>query len=322
MTVRRRSNPTFQVIFMLSLRTLGGLSIEGDHPPRTLPVPRRRLLAVLALIAGHDPPGISREKLMAFLWPESDPDHARKNLKQGLYSLRQSLGIPLVTSVSGVLRLDPRLIQVDLWSFEADLGRGNELGAVAAYPGPFLDGFHLSGLDEFEKWMGAERERLARRYRDALRALAERAQTRGEPLAAVAWWRRVMEAEPLCSTAALGFMRSLVAAGELTGSRQHGLAHATKVRAELGGPLAEAVVALAHQLRDDPPSLEPSPAARWPLLPARVGPGIGDSAHSTGRAGLPWHRAPSIPAVPGWVWWVVASFWAVGLLLNARVLSP
>jgi DNA-binding SARP family transcriptional activator len=306
---------------MLSLRTLGGLSIEGDDPPRTLPGPRRRVLALLALIAGH-PPGISREKLMALLWPEIKLDRARSNLKQGLYSLRQSLELPVVNCEDSVLRLDPRFVQVDLWSFEAELACGNELGAVAAYRGPFLEGFQGSGLDEFEKWMGAERERLARRYRDALRALAERAQTRGEPLAAVAWWRRVMEAEPLCSTAALGFMRSLVAAGELTGSRQHGLAHATKVRAELGGPLAEAVVALAHQLRDDPPSLEPSPAARWPLLPARVGPGIGDSAHSTGRAGLPWHRAPSIPAVPGWVWWVVASFWAVGLLLNARVLPP
>ena len=50
---------------MLRLRTLGGLGIERDDQPLPSPGPRRRVLALLALIAGHDPPGISRDKLLA-----------------------------------------------------------------------------------------------------------------------------------------------------------------------------------------------------------------------------------------------------------------
>jgi DNA-binding SARP family transcriptional activator len=300
---------------MLCLRTLGGLSLEGDDPPGTLPGPRRRVLALLALIAGHQP-GISREKLMAMLWPESHIDHARKNLKQGLYSLRQSLGVPLVSCVNGVLRLDPRFVQVDLWSFEAELARGNEPGAVAAYRGPFLDGFQISGLNELEKWMQAERERLARRHREALRVLAERAETSGEPLEALGWWRQLTELEPLGSTAALGLLRTLVAAGEA--DREHALSHAAYLRAELGGPMAETVIALANQLRDDPTSLQPSSAICWPPAQARV---PSASEHSAGRPGISLNRGLSIPAVPAWLWWVVASFWVVGLLLNARGLS-
>src|SRR5215208_6447787 len=143
---------------MLCLRTFGGLGLERSEEPLSSNAPRRRLLALLAVVAGHDPPGISRDKLQTYLWPDSDTSHARNNLKQALYSLRQSLRIPLV-SCAGLIRLDTGLIQIDLWQFRAALARGDAIGAVSTYRGPFLDGFYVSGLDEFERWMEAERQR-------------------------------------------------------------------------------------------------------------------------------------------------------------------
>ena len=73
---------------MLRLKTLGGLSVERSPPPSLSTRPRRRLLALLALMAGHDALGISRDKLLAYLWPESDTSRARSSLKQALSSLR------------------------------------------------------------------------------------------------------------------------------------------------------------------------------------------------------------------------------------------
>jgi DNA-binding SARP family transcriptional activator len=276
---------------MLCLRTLGGLGIERDDQPLPSPGPRRRVLALLALLAGHDPPGISRDKLLAYLWHESDTGHARNNLKQALYSLRQTLGMPLVNCTGGLLRLDPAHITIDHWRFEAALTRGDEAEAAAIYRGTYLDGFYVAGLDELERWMKAERERLARRYMDTLRVLAERADAESNTLAAAIWWRRLTAADPLCSTAALGLMRALATAGDPTAAREHARAHAAYVRAELGGPVAEAVVAFDNRLRSEPVPDEPG--------------------SSTPRAGV------HLKSVPRPVWLAVASLWIIALLLVA-----
>ena len=90
--------------------------------------------------------------------------------------------------IGGLLRLDPARIQVDLWQFDAALARGDEVAAISVYRGPFLDGFYLSGLDEFERWMESQRERAGRRYGTALRILAERAEASDDRVAAVAWF--------------------------------------------------------------------------------------------------------------------------------------
>src|SRR5256885_7170240 len=42
---------------------------------------RRNTLALLALLAAADKNGASRDKLIAFLWPESDTEHGRKDRK-------------------------------------------------------------------------------------------------------------------------------------------------------------------------------------------------------------------------------------------------
>ena len=305
---------------MLRLRTLGGLGIERDDQPLPSPGPRRRVLALLALIAGHDPPGISRDKLLAYLWPEGDTGHARNNLKQALYSLRQTLGTPLVNCTGGLLRLDPAHITIDHWRFEVALARGDEAQAAAIYRGTYLDGFYVAGLDELERWMEAERERLARRYMDTLRVLAERAEAESNTLAAAIWWRRLTAANPLCSTAALGLMRALATAGDPTAAREHARAHAAYVRAELGAPVAEAVVAFANRLRSEPVPDEPgssTPRAPVTLAAQAIDP-VPDRRSTRKVAAV--SRSPArvhLRPVPRPVWLAVASLWIIALLLVA-----
>src|SRR5262245_7021734 len=57
---------------VLRLRTFGGLTLARGSEDLTGAVTQRRRLALLALLAASGPAGMSRDKLLAYLWPESD----------------------------------------------------------------------------------------------------------------------------------------------------------------------------------------------------------------------------------------------------------
>jgi DNA-binding SARP family transcriptional activator len=198
---------------MLHLTTLGALSLEGDLGPVTGAALRRRPLALLAL-ASTNPHGLSRDKALAHLWPESDTAHARNCLKQTLFALRRDIGQEIFLSGGCNLRIDPGKVVVDRWEFERAAERGRLLEAVDLYTGAFLDGFHVGGLVEFEWWVEAERARLANRYQVTLEALKGEAERAGDITGALRWWRRLAEHDTLSSRIALGLIRTLVAVGD------------------------------------------------------------------------------------------------------------
>src|SRR5262245_2130989 len=117
---------------MVGLRTFGGFDVDVAAHSRAAGF-RPRIMALLALLIGHGPRGISRGKLLAYLWPESDTDHARNSLKQALFSLRHAFSDPVVLWGPGVLRLNPVVVEVDLWLFESALVKHQEPEAVSLY---------------------------------------------------------------------------------------------------------------------------------------------------------------------------------------------
>ena len=130
---------------MLALTTFGSLVLHrtGSASPE-LRMQRRRL-ALLAALAAAGGPGLSRDRLLLLLWPESDAEAARNNLKQSVFALRRDLGAEALAGDAHRLWLDPEVWRCDRWEFEAALA-GDEPGkAVAVYAGPFLDGFHVGG---------------------------------------------------------------------------------------------------------------------------------------------------------------------------------
>ncbi len=233
---------------MIRLRVLGGFSLVLDRTGAPAPGLRPRVLALLALLAGHRSEGITRDKLLAYLWPDSDSVHARNSLKQALFSLRHAFDCRLLISGSGFLRLDWSAADVDLWEFESALAAGKETLAVSLYRGPFLDGFYITGLAEFERWVEAKRQRLAHEYSQMLSALAARADHSGDRQSAVTWWRRLAATEPVSAVPALGLMRALLAAGDPTGALDHGRRHAALVESELGAPVSDEIRALMRRL--------------------------------------------------------------------------
>src|SRR5437899_10982450 len=183
----------------LRLRTLGGLAVEGDPRPVLGAATQRRPLALLALLASARERGVSRDKLLGYLWPESGADKARHLLNQALYALRRHLAADDLFLGSSELRLNPAALSADTGEFEEALDRGDPERAATLYAGPFLDGFFLSDAPEFEHWVDAERTRLAARAERALETLAGAATARGDHRASTEWWRRLPGLEPLTS---------------------------------------------------------------------------------------------------------------------------
>jgi DNA-binding SARP family transcriptional activator len=254
---------------MVGLRTFGGFDVDLDGALGRAARLRPRIKALLALLIGYGPRGLSRDKILAYLWPESDTDHARNSLKQALFSLRHAFSGPIVFWPPGLLRLNPQLVEVDRWSFESALANGQEQAAVSFYRGPFLDGFYVSGLAEFERWAELERGRLAAAHADALKILATRAEAAADWGAAVAWWRRLTEAEPFSTSAVLGLMRALESAGDPTAAVEHARRHVARVREELDCQVADEVVSFVRRLvTRRPPVTLRSDRVELPAAPA------------------------------------------------------
>jgi DNA-binding SARP family transcriptional activator len=271
---------------MFRLRTLGSASVDGDAPLAGRSSGRRRL-ALLALLAVARERGISRDKVLAYLWPERDSGHARHALSQILYSLRGELGPDAVIAGVDDLRLNPAVIASDVAEFEEAVERGDHARATKLYAGPFLDGFFISDAPEFEQWAEIERQRLAQTCARALECAAEDASRGGDDRAAVEIWRRRAALDPLNSRVALRLMTALAAAGDAAGAVQHARVHAMLRQQELDAPADAAVAELAEHLRCAPAAVaiaEPS-ERRASFVP--VGPASDPLPAPTAVASLP-----------------------------------
>ena len=246
---------------MLRLTTFGGVGIRGEGAGTAGPAVSRRALALLVLVAAARDTGISRDKALAYLWPESDEERGRNALRQSLHTLRRELQAPDLLLGTDTLRLNPAVITSDLRELEAARAAGKPEVAVACYAGPFLDGFHVGGVPEFERWVEETRSGYAREVATLVAGLARAAGRNGDTAGAVGWWRRLAALEPLNSAVALGLMEALAAAGDRVGALRHGQVHETLVREEFGAAPDPAVRALSDRLRSGgEPSAPPPPA--------------------------------------------------------------
>ena len=249
------------------LRTFGGLSLTGESGPVTGAATQRRKLALLAVLATGGERGVSRDRLLALFWPESDAEHARHALTQSLSALRRELGAENLFLGTADLSLNPAGIESDVAALGTALARAEFERAVALYVGPFLDGVHLDhahASPEFERWVEVERSRLAGLIAEAVERLAIGATERHEHRRAVEWWRRLAALDPYSSQIASGLMRALIAVGDSAGALRQAEIHATLLREELHMEPDEAVLAIVrhiHIVSPPPRDAAPRPQA-------------------------------------------------------------
>ena len=129
---------------------------------------QRRLLAILTIVAASGDQGISRDKLLALLWSEGEPDKSRHALTQSLYHIRKALGVERIFLGGADLRIEPGAHHFRYRRFPTGDSRGRFEDAVAVYRARSSMGFYLNGDPEFDFWVAATRARFARQHTDAL----------------------------------------------------------------------------------------------------------------------------------------------------------
>lgn len=245
---------------MVHLKLFGGASLEGEDEVLTGAPAQRHRVALLALLVTSPSRGLSRDKLMGFLWPGRDTDHARKLLNQSVYVLRRALGDDAILSVADDLRVQTGTLTCDVVAFGDALAADDDERAVQIYSGPFLDGFFLDRSIVFERWVEEQRARLAEEYTAALERLAEAAEHEGRLRDALAWWKARAAQDPYDSAIALHVMRALAASGNPAGAIQYAADHQRLLEREMGIEAPAEVAAFVGRLRDTSSDLTAEPA--------------------------------------------------------------
>jgi DNA-binding SARP family transcriptional activator/TolB-like protein len=263
---------------MFSLRLFGSPSLADENgTPLSGRASQRHRLALLALLATA-PGGMSREKLMAYLWPESEAGRARDLLNQAVYVLRKSLGETALLGAGDELRLSAAAVTSDVAAFEAAVESGDSARAASLYAGPFLDGFFLNDAPEFERWVDVQRDRLAGAYAAALERLADGAESASDFPQAVKWWKARCGVDPYDSRIAIRLVHALAASGNPAGALQYIAVHSQLLEEEFGVEPPPELLALGERLRSETPALVLPPRADAPVPPVDRLPSAGETS--------------------------------------------
>src|SRR5437867_12000049 len=255
---------------MLILELLGTLSLRNETHPVPVAAQQRRPLGLLAILGLGGKPGLSRDRIEAYLWPESSGARAQHALDQTVYAIRHALGSDVILATARELRLNPELVRVDAWEFEQAIRAGQWTAAVGHYKGPLLDGFHFADSHELDSWIESNRSRLRLEYQKAIEFLANSAAEAGDHSQSVTWWRRLANSDPLSASATKQLMLALAAAGDRASAVQYARVYQELVRQELemepDAEIEDLAAALSRPLAVPPhtPSVTPSVATATP----------------------------------------------------------
>jgi TolB-like protein/DNA-binding SARP family transcriptional activator len=308
------------------LRVLGGFALEGPAG-EVVPLAQRRAEAFLAILAVCGELGCTRERLMALLWPDGDDRHSRHVVRNVLHAIRQSLGKDAVVSRADGLYLAPSVVGSDVHDFTRSITTGAPRDGVSQYSGPLLDGFHVDGAPDFERWLDAERTRLGRQYEEALQRLATQAESSGAWDEAVLWWRRLVEHDPSNSRLVLRCAQATYATGDRVNALKALDAHVRWMRQNIDlDPDPEVLVEIERMRRRAEPDHEPDRQALAGSAPAQSGesltpldrPIVGEPP----TANEPTRPAPAGPTVaPLSLRWPRWSKWAVLVVIAGAVVA-
>ena len=191
--------------------TLGSLEVSRlDRPgPGDLSARRKPLCLLVYLLLGL-PEGAfhQRSSLSALFWPESDERHARASLRQALRVVDRSLPEVLERRGRHEVRVRPGSVEVDLPGFLGAIRAQDWTRAGALYRGPFLDGVHVPGSPDFERWADQLQLECAAQYKTALRHLAAGVGSHSTEASGTRLWQELASLAPYDAEVALSLARA------------------------------------------------------------------------------------------------------------------
>jgi len=152
---------------MLSINMFGQMSISYNGASIAAKL-SKKLMALICLLVLNAHREMSREKITAYLWPDSDEESARYNLRYNLWVLKKV--IPLDTNGQSFVLITKDSCRINKrYRFQCDKLRIDEFdvqGKSAVeeliqlkelFKGEFLEGFYLKNCDEFNEIILFER---------------------------------------------------------------------------------------------------------------------------------------------------------------------
>ncbi len=174
----------------LRIYTLGPFRVVHEGQPLVFTrKAQKKPLAVLMALVALGGQSVSAARIAEVLWPDAEGDAARAALNTALYRLRQLLETEeAITVADGKLSLDPRLVWVDRWAFEALDAASAGVSATARlfelYRGHFLE------QEEEAPWLIAPRNALKARFEKGVECLGQALEAEGRDDEAVAIYER------------------------------------------------------------------------------------------------------------------------------------
>lgn len=227
------------------IQTLGGIRVFKDGEEITT-LPRQPVrCALLAYIAvERNPP---KEKALGLIWPEKDPDLARRSLNQTLSELRKDLGEDWVESSGPFLVLGEH-IQTDLHPFQHAIQESRWDKALNHYGGRFLEGFYLSGSYSFGSWLEGIEGKVELSQRKAHTRLIEEKHQAGDRTTALALARDWAHRAEMDDGAQNWYIRLLAETGQRSAALAHAERFIRKLEEDDEEPLDE-TVELVQQIK-------------------------------------------------------------------------
>jgi len=162
---------------------------------RSLPsrMGHKQLLLFTRLLLEKRP--LTRESMIAFLWPEADEARARGSLRQALYVIREILGNESLAAdrQTVAFRTSP---PTDLTRFLEAAYAGQWWEAARLYRGRLLDGVQLKDASDADLWLELERRRVARLFEAAAIAVLREPSTSHDPQDRLAVARQLRDTTP------------------------------------------------------------------------------------------------------------------------------
>lgn len=216
-----------------AIHFLGGASIVVDGQAASGRATHRHRIALLAILIAAEGHAVTRDKLIAYLWPEKDVDGGRNLLKVAVHELRKEFGDAAIRTTGDQLSANLSALDSDVGAFLGAIARVDDRHAAALYGGPFLDGFFLKDAEEFTHWVEGERARLAAAYASTLERLANAAEAVGDAEDALRWYRAVCAHDPYSHDAAERLVRALVRVGDNAAAVQFAETFARRLKDDL-----------------------------------------------------------------------------------------
>lgn len=237
---------------MIELRTLGTLALHADNGleiERLLARPKG--LALLAYLAASSPSRFhSRGELLPLFWPGLGHEHARLALRQAVHVLRRELGPGVVVARgTSVLGLAEGRVWCDAVAFDRAVQARDFAGALELYRGDYLAGMSLPGLQEFERWLHRERERLRAAACWAAWMAAEELEAGGAAPYAAYWGRRAVALSPDDEQAVRRLIALLDRLGDCVGALRTYESFAKRIAIDLGLEPSPETRSLAQSIR-------------------------------------------------------------------------